>query len=162
MSKEFWSPFDVEGWETMSELSEETKNDLRKGIIIEAGKLIGVPYKLGGKWDDISKPPETLDCSGLVSGLYKLLKLSIPDGSQNQFNYTIATTTPKIGDICFMGRDKDITKIYHCGILFSEKDIIEAREFDGREWTGKVCLRQRNYWEEWKNFVGYRCHPKLI
>lgn len=146
----------------MNDISEETKNEIRRGLVIQAEKLIDIPYKMGAEWTDFSKLPKELDCSELVEGVYRIMKLQIPDGSQNQFNFTIATETPKIGDLCFFGRDKDITKIYHVGILYSDKEIIEARDFDGRDWTGKVILRERKAWENWKNFCGYRSHPKLV
>ncbi len=145
-------------------LDPHINEEIRKSIILQASKLIGIPYKLGAKWEDFSKPPSFLDCSGLAESVFKLAGLKIPDGSQNQFNFTIALDKEKArpGDLAFFAEGKDITKIYHVGIVYSDDGMIEARAFDGRDWTGKVCIRERSKWESWHNFVGYRIHPKLL
>ena len=123
--------------------------------------MLGVKYQHGAKCDDINIVPESIDCSGLVKRCYRYVKLALPDGSQNQFNDTVSTDNPKMADLAFMAHDANINKIYHVGLVYDEKFIIEAREFDGRDWTGKVCLRERTAWEKYKNFAGYRCHKKL-
>jgi len=156
---------DYKGFDTMEQpLTEEQKHNLREFIILQCGKCIGILYKFGAKWTDFSKLPEALDCSGLDKGVYAMVGLKLPDGSQAQFNETIVTTTPKIGDLCFFGHEKDITKIYHCGVVYDNENIIEAREFNPKASfeTGKVILRPRAKWENYKNFVGYRVHSKLV
>lgn len=143
-------------------IDEPKKHELRSAIIIAASKLIGIPYEFGAEWTDYLKPPATLDCSEMAEGIFHLVGLKLPDGSQNQYNFTIKAEKPEPGDLAFFGKGGDPGKIYHVGILYDEKNIIEARAFDGREWTGKVCLREKQNWENYKNFCGYRCHPKLI
>ena len=143
-------------------LSEEQKDQLRKIIVLEAEKCLDVQYELGSEWVDYSRTPEKLDCSELVEGCYNIAKLTMKDGSQNQYDFTVPIVNPKFGDLAFMGKDMgNSKKIYHVGIVFDDKYIIEARAFDGRPWTGKVCLREKVYWENWRNFAGYRSHPKL-
>lgn len=151
-------------------LSPESILTLRQALLLEAGKLLGVPYFCSvdeperGKWLDLTKTPEQLDCSGFTEGIYHYVGLKIPHGSQNQFNATVAleSGTEKPGDLVFMARERDITRIYHVGMLYDDKNIIECRAYDGRDWTGKVCLREKQYWEKFVNFGGYRSHAKLI
>jgi len=162
-------------------MSDEQKRKIRELIILNSSKCIDILYDTDptpdhsqywrGKWyvprdgkliKNYHVLPVSLDCSGLVEGVYRKVGLNMPDGTQNQFNITLSTDNPRPGDLCFFGHDKDITKIYHVGMVYSDSEVIEAREPDGREWTGKVTLRGRPIWEKWKNFCGYRVHPKLI
>lgn len=148
----------------MESLTQEQKNELRKNIVFNAGKLEGILYEFGAEWKDYSETPKTLDCSELVEGVFHKAGLKISDGSQNQFNETIAVDNPKPGDLAFVGKGKNINKIYHVGIVFDENHIIEARGFDPSASfeTGKVILRPIERWKAWGNFVGFRSHSKLI
>lgn len=156
-------------------LTEDTKNKIRALILESAGRCVNIPYqiaktdeekaKLVGKWSNLDILPITLDCSGLTHGSYAISGLKLPHGSQNQYNYTLLTESPKPGDLAFLGREKgNPTLIYHVGILFDDKNIIEARDFDPKASfaTGKVILRPREKWENYANFAGYRIHPKLV
>ena len=89
--------------------------------------------------------------------------LKIPEGAQQQFDFTIATAMPQLGDLCFFGKNKDITHIYHVGMVFDDLQIVEARGHqEGSSFeTGKVIFRPRSAWEAYGNFCGYRAHPKL-
>lgn len=158
-----------------SRLSEEAQNKLRLQILESAGKCVNIPYKRAqtaeesakmiGKWTDYSKLPLNLDCSGLTNGAYGSAGLKLPHGSQNQYNFTLLAENPKPGDLVFFGRENgNPTLIYHVGILFHEDMIIECRELDESVSfpTGKVILRPRIKWEQYKNFAGYRVHPKLL
>lgn len=127
-------------------------------ILTTAKSLLGIPYVFGAKWTDLSKPPAALDCSGFVEGVYLKSGLHLPDGSQNQYDFTkpIAVQDAVPTDLAFFGRNKDPKQIYHVGMLFDKDNIIEARAFDGLDWTGKVTLRGKTFWENWENFLGYR------
>jgi len=144
-------------------LTPEKKKQLRDAIIVEDKKLHGIKYEYGAEWTDYSKPPETLDCSEKIEGEFKIAGLFIPDGAQAQYNFTQPTETPQPGDLVFFGKSRDINQIYHVGLVFDEENISEARGFqpDSSFETGKVILRPRKAWEAYKNFVGYRTHPKL-
>lgn len=154
----------------MSSITPEDALKLRKAIVLQAEKLLGVPYRMRqpyekdwsiGKWVDLNKPPESLDCSGLVEGVFRYAGLKMPHGSQQQFDFTVYADAPQPGDLAFFRKDKGKGRVYHVGIVFDEKFMIEARDKDSREWTGKVCLRERSAWENYANFAGYRRHPDL-
>ena len=154
-------------------LTDHQVQTIRNSIIETARSLIGIPYKIGqtqadydsgvGKWTDFSHLPANIDCSGLIAGCFRKNGLKIPDGSQNQFNFTISTDYPTDGDLGFFAHDKDVTRIYHVGILYMDQ-VIEARAFDenAKFETGRVILRPMDKWTNWKNFAGWRVHPKLI
>lgn len=145
------------------ELTDKQKMELRQDIVFYSGKLLGIKYEYGYEWKDFSVIPDRLDCSELVEGCYNHYGLKMPDGSQNQFNFTIPTLTPLFGDLVFFGRGTSINQIYHVGIVYDGLNIIEARAFDkdANFKTGEVILRPMEKWEMYKNFVGYRAHPKL-
>ena len=145
---------------------------IRASIIQTARSLIGTPYKIGqnqadydagvGKWTDFSHPPANLDCSGLVAACFRKNGLKMVDGSQNQFNFTIKTEYPQDGDLGFFGHDRDISQIYHVGILYADQ-VVEARAFDenAKFDTGRVILRSMDKWTNWRNWAGWRSHPRL-
>lgn len=145
-------------------LTEHQKETIRKALVDLSRTHLGIPYKYGYEWTDYTKPPEFADCSEEIEGWYKINGLRMPDGSQNQFNFTIATALPKPGDLVFAASEKNITKVDHVGMVFSDTEIIEARGLDPKRTfpTGKVIIRPRAAWENWKKFVGYRVHPKLV
>jgi len=154
-------------------LDSHQKDVIRSSLIVIAKSLEGIPYDIEdgiapwtgkGKWIDLTKLPTSLDCSGLASGICHKGGLKFPEGSQNQLNFTIATTTPKPGDFAFFGKDKNINDVYHVGMVLDQVFMIEARAKDTTASfeTGKVILRPRVNWENWKNFLGYRCHPLLV
>ncbi len=156
-------------------LDEQQKGLFRLRMKLESEKLLGIPYKMAdtevekslmiGKWTDLSEQPAWLDCSGLTNGVCRKVGLTFPHGSQNQFNFTVATTAPKMGDFAFFGHDGDITKVYHVGMVWDDLFMIESRgkQKDSNFETGKVILRPRIRWEKYlPQFLGYRSHPKLI
>lgn len=135
----------------------------RSKLILYAQELLGVPYRLGASWENIEERPEALDCSELVTGVYKKTGLNIPDGAQAQFNFTRPCLTLEPGDIAFFGSDKNPKEIYHVGLVVSREYILEARASDKTVSfeTGQVILRPIYKWEQYKNFCGFRCHPAL-
>src|SRR3990167_3319902 len=148
----------------MDNLTEEQKLTIRHDLVESSRKLLGVKYYFGAEWSVLDLIPESLDCSEMVEGLYNLHKLKMPDGSQNQFDFTFPTANPKIGDLAFFGRSAKPNQIYHGGMVFDHIYIIEARGFQPEAdfETGKVILRPRLKWEAYSNFCGYRAQPKLI
>lgn len=145
-------------------LDKDTKLSLRYLICKTAERFLNIPYEFGAEWSDYSNLPKTIDCSELVEGVFTICNLKIPDGSQSQYNFTHAVNDVQIGDLAFFGREKNPLKIYHVGIVFFNSQIIEARAFDPSVQfeTGKVILRPLEKWKNYKNFCGFRSHPKLI
>ena len=155
------------------QLSDHQIATIRQSLVDTAKTLKGIPYQIAvtqadrdamvGKWTDLSKPPATLDCSGLVAGTFQKCGLKMPHGSQAQFDFTLSTAYPQDGDLGFFGHDKDIFKIYHVGIVYGGF-VIEARATDKKASfpTGMVILRPMEKWSNWSNFCGWRVHPKLV
>lgn len=146
-----------------SALDGAQKDTIRKGVVETAQKYIAVPYAFGAEWTDYSQPPKALDCSELVEGVFHINKLNMPDGAQNQFDFTVPAGAPKPGDLGFFGKGGKVSQIYHVGIVVNEAVMIEARAHDPNASfeTGEVILRPRVKWEKWHDFVGFRAHPKL-
>lgn len=144
-------------------LNEEKKADLRSSLTVEARKLLGIAYEFGAEWTDYSKNPPALDCSEMIEGIFKIVGLGMPDGGQQQFNFTLSTENPLPGNLAFFGKGKDIGQIYHVGMVFDANFIIEARghQPESSFETGKVILRPLPAWIQYKNFCGFRSHPKL-
>lgn len=140
------------------------KETLRLSIVSSARPLLGIPYVWGAEWTDYSLPPEGLDCSELVEGCYRINGLKMPDGSQNQFEFTLPTGVPLPGDLAFFGKGGKTSQIYHVGLVFDSINIIEARglQLGSSFETGKVILRPISAWQNYANFCGFRAHPHLI
>jgi len=148
-------------------LTTDQKEAIRSGLVESARKLLNTPYEFGAEWTNYAVPPKSIDCSELVEGIYTIQKLKMPDGSQMQFDFTITTPSPLPGDLAFFGRGGRPGQIYHVGMVFNDSQIIEARAFDqtsitrGFE-TGKVILRSILAWTQYRNFVSFSRHPKLL
>ena len=146
-------------------LDAHQKETIRKALVNEAVKLLGVRYQFGYEWSDYTKMPEAMDCSELTEACYLINGLKMPDGSQNQFNWTIPTGNPLPGDLGFFGRGGKPEQVYHVGMIAGPLDVIEAIGFDPKASfeTGKVIFRPRAKWEAYlPNFLGWRSHPRLI
>lgn len=154
-------------------LTDQQKETIRQSLVDNSRKLLGIKYVFGAEWTDITKLPESLDCSELVEGVFHQCGLKMPDGSQNQLDFTIPTGEPKNGDLGFFGRGANPAQVYHVGMVFDCKKnavgapfgmMIEARGFQPESTfeTGKVILRPISMWSQYMNFLGFRCHPKLI
>lgn len=138
-------------------LSPLKKKEIRGIIIAKAKDQVGKPYKFGIEIKMEDPNPGLWDCSELIEWCYYQAGLSIPDGSANQFEFTIPTANPLPGDLFFGCNDDG--KIVHVGILYDEKIVIEAR---GDAKYMRVVERPRETWEKWKHFKGFRQHPKLV
>lgn len=146
-------------------LTDHQKEILRNTLLETARKLLGIPYGYGAEWMDYSKIPSQLDCSELIEGIYVSNGLKMPDGSQAQFNFTIEQPVPHPCDLGFFGRGGNPKQVYHVGMLIDNHSVIEARGYDPSASfnTGSVILRPRARWEAYlPQFLGWRCHPKLI
>lgn len=130
----------------------------------ELERLVGTPYRLGAEVKDGEWPPEALDCSELVELCFKRQGIKCPDGSWNQHADSVSVNDPRPGDLGFFCKKERQTGanpygIYHVGIVFDDKMMVEARAKDRRGRYGKVILRPREKWEAFdgfKNAGGYR------
>lgn len=150
----------------MDELTSTEKLAIRERIIMFASKTLDIPYKFGAEWTDFKDLPIELDCSELTEGLYGHIGIRLPDGSQNQFNYTVPVPleTYSPADLVFFGRGGNSNQIYHVGLVYDKDQVLEARAYDPNSSfpTGKVILRPLAAWMRYKNFCGIRSHPRLI
>lgn len=148
----------------MEELTEAQKKSIRLEITAFSKQLLGIPYEFGAEWENSLVKPAALDCSELIEGCFRFKGLKMPDGSQNQYEFTLPTSNPLPADLVFFGRGGNPAQIYHVGLVFDESQIIEARGLQPESSfeTGKVILRPRTAWEKYKNFCGYRSQPKLL
>ena len=90
-------------------------------IIKIAKRLIGVPYKWGGK------SSLGFDCSGFVQSVLKVCGLKIPRDSSQQLNYfkknEISLHQALPGDLHFFGKQG---RISHVGFSLGESKILHA------------------------------------
>ncbi len=111
-------------------------------------RMLGRYYIYGAKADANNDTPVAFDCSGLVCYLYARRNVRLPDGSDELYRASLPVTDPRLGDLGFFkAKDKPC---HHVGILFGDK-VLEAR---GAPY-GKVILRPRTAWENWKEFSGW-------
>lgn len=147
-------------------LTTPQKAALRSDLVESARKLLnaGVKYEFGAEWTNYAVIPDALDCSEMIEGIFNLHGLKMPDGSQHQFDSTVLQPKPQPGDLAFLGRGGNSRQIYHVGMVFDDENIIECRAFDpdASFKTGAVILRPRKNWVNYKNWISYTSHYKLI
>lgn len=119
---------------------------------------LGKPYVFGVE-DDGNANPAAFDCSELVQWLYEEIGVTVPDGSQNQFDASDPTDDPKLGDVGFFRKPGEPT--HHVGIIYDDVNVIEARGIEpSLEAQGlkddAVILRPRAKWEAFSEFTGWR------
>lgn len=148
----------------MEDFTELEKKAIREKLVMFASKLLDIPYKYGSEWKDFKVIPTEVDCSELLEGIFNHIGLKMPDGSQNQFDFTIPFSEYSIGDLIFLGRGAKSGQIYHSGMVYDKDQVIEARAYDKEASfeTGKVILRPLAKWMGSQNFCGIRSHPRLV
>ncbi|MFM2441643.1 MAG: hypothetical protein RL449_284 [Bacteroidota bacterium] len=90
-----------------------------KGIIKDAKKFKGVPYRTGGM------DSRGMDCSGLLFMAYKANNFDIPrvSGDQSKFGEEIRLKDIQLGDWVFFATGK-VGLINHVGLITKEKPSI--------------------------------------
>jgi len=90
-----------------------------KGIIKEAKKFKGVPYRTGGM------DSKGMDCSGLLFTVYKSNDFEIPrvSGDQAKFGDEIKLKEVQLGDWVFFATGK-VGLINHVGLITKDKPSI--------------------------------------
>ena len=148
----------------MEDFTSLEKRAIREKLVMFSSKLIGILYEYGYEWKNFKNIPEFLDCSEIVEGIYNHIGLKMPDGSQNQFDFTVPVSTYDIGDLVFFGRGGKSGQIYHSGMIYDKDTVIECRGYDPKcsFETGKVILGVLSKWMGFNNYCGIRSHPRLI
>jgi len=104
--------------------SEFDGNDLRKDILSEARRWVGIPYCFGGDTKNCT------DCSGFVKEIYLKFGIVLPRTAAEQFSFTekINFKNKKIGDLIFFSKSRGIS---HVGIYAGNNCIIHASSSQG-------------------------------
>ena len=105
--------------------------------------------------DLYSKSPPDFDCSSLVMWLYFQFGHKLPRVSRDQYTFCdkIQPDEIKIGDLFFLGRDKDPKRVDHVGMYTGSGMCVEA--VGGSSKTMKVIysfsdkLMERSDWVGW-------------
>ncbi len=94
-------------------IASASSGTIRDGLIKEAEKHIGIPYKYGGV------SPSGFDCSGFTQYVFSKNGMGIPRtaGSQAVAYEKVKLKDAKRGDLVFFGRNKN--EISHVGIVYS-------------------------------------------
>ncbi|CAG5080144.1 C40 family peptidase [Parvicella tangerina] len=99
--------------EPVTPIATASSSSIRSGVIKEAEKHMGTPYKYGGV------SPKGFDCSGFTQYVFSKNGMGIPRTASSQ-----ATAYEKVklkdasrGDLVFFGRNKN--EISHVGIVYS-------------------------------------------
>ena len=119
---------------------------------------MGKRYKFGAEIEVGRKAIDAAtewDCSEILQVHFNMFGSSLPDGSQNQFDYCLPVDKPCVGDLGFSGSGPK--GINHVFILISGRWVLEAR---GKPYN-RVILRPRAKWEAWRGFQGWRRVPDV-
>ncbi|HAF07632.1 MAG: Uncharacterized protein XD76_1228 [candidate division TA06 bacterium 32_111] len=94
-------------------------SNVRKGIVSDAKKYIGVKYKYGGT------DPNGFDCSGFVQFVYRKNGIIIPRTVSEMEKVAVRVKNPKIGDIV------TFSDPLHVGILIGGNKFIHSSSSRG-------------------------------
>lgn len=146
------------GYVNTTYLSEQIKSDEKKDTQYSSksqqiSKIISVAKsKLGCSYVRGSEGPNTFDCSGLTSYLYKQIGVTLPRGSSGQqyFGKAVSKNNLQPGDLVFLDT-KGTGKIDHASIYIGNGLIIHANST-----AGKVVTSDLNSTYYQKTYVSAR------
>ena len=110
----------------------------RQGIVRQAYKALGTPYKYGG-----STPKEGFDCSGLMTYIHKKgAGINLPRTATQQKNSsrTVGYSNLQPGDMLFF---KTGAKTNHVGLYIGKRQFIHA---PNRRSKVKITTMDNRYW----------------
>lgn len=107
--------------------SEEQKREVLMSL---GDKLIGAPYHWGGRsaYLEGSVPLTSVDCSGLVNLLYRVIGYKIPRNAQDQLLFCNPCSVEELkpGDLLFSTDPSNERRIDHVMIYAGGEEILEA------------------------------------
>ncbi|MFO7752455.1 MAG: NlpC/P60 family protein [Desulfobacteraceae bacterium] len=126
------------------------RGPVRKRIVAEAEKYLGIPYQWGGE-----SPNAGFDCSGLTLSVYRKVGIDLPRTAQNQFGRGRFVKKQNLtqGDLVFF---KSGGRISHVGVYIGGGRFIHA---PGR---GKTVCREtldRRYFK--RRYAGGRTYIRM-
>lgn len=102
--------------------------DQAKGLISEANKWLGTPYRYGGT------SRKGVDCSGFVLQVYsKALDIKLPRNSAKQFEYCSHVKPSELmaGDLVFFATSRKSSGVSHVGLYVGDGKMIHASSSKG-------------------------------
>lgn len=128
-------------------------------------RQIGKRYKLGA---EVMVNAESIehakfwDCSEFFQVFFNKYDSDLPDGSLNQYNFTVPVKEVAVGDLGFSSNPDSENPdnplgINHVFYLIDNYRVIEAR---GKPYNS-VILRPKIKWEKWRGFRGWRMVPDV-
>lgn len=117
---------------------------LRKALVTEAKKHLGVKYSYGGS------SPSGFDCSGFTHYVYKKqdITLSRSSSEQSKLGKEIPISSAKAGDLLFFGRNGRKGKIQHVGMVFAHyKEVLQMIHASSSKGISIVDVNTSSYWK---------------
>lgn len=126
----------------------------RSDICAFVSAQVGKPYHLGVEVPVTEGDPQEFDCSELTENAYRRAGLSMPDGSNYQYDYCRPVNDPAAGDLGFVW-SATWGRIGHVIVCMGDGSAIEAR---GKP-ISQVVVTPVHDWESHPRWRGWRRHP---
>lgn len=131
----------------------------RNTLIEDALKFIGAPYLWGGRGPYSLDPFSSVDCSGLISLLFRAQGKMIPRDAHDQFLKATPLTKEELkkGDLIFLTPiDHPQKRVTHV-IIYNEEEFIEAP----RTGQNVRSLPFKTHYKEEKGHIFLKDRPKV-
>jgi len=120
---------------------------VRQDIIADAESFLGVPYLWGARSADIGELNDVtagVDCSGLVSLVYRANNIDIPRDAHEQWMYAKPIDYRNLapGDLVFVSKENAFDKIAHVMLYKGNDTLIEA---PGTNRKVRVCTFKEKF-----------------